>query len=387
MKTTQVLKKIAHALKNSETDAILIAGSELVQYLSGSYHPYILSHPQTPFWVYWEKNEQPVGIVPALWKNDIKRDGWLKEVVSYQGNIDTCSDWLNVLQRVIGKKVKILGVDLLGWKQGVYNQFASAQTNILCEPVDSWLNDLRMRKTSDEIELLKEVAFRTDHGINGAIHHITVDRRMTALTLAEELRVHTQERGIDLYGYHACARVASGKFVNQYWTLPPVFGYSHIVDFAEGEPIRMNARTFMNGYWSDAARMMTMGEPSAEQSQGYRDLVVLREFMLSIIRPGIVCEDLFHQVEAFAKQVDISWQADYGLGHGIGVAPSEKPYLSAGEKIMLDEAMVLVLTPVIKTKSGMLFQSNDTIVIKKDGCEVMGWYKDWREPYIPIFSI
>jgi Xaa-Pro aminopeptidase len=387
MKSTQIQKKVSHALNTSDVDAILIAGSEMVQYLSGSYHPYILSHPKTPFWVYWEKNAQPVAIVPALWKNDIKRDGWLKEVYSYQGNIDSGADWLKTLQQVLGKKVKTLGVDLEGWKQGAFDQFSKAQTNIVFEPMDGWLDNLRMHKTADEIALLKDVAYRTDHGINGAIHHITVDRRMTALTLAEELRVHTQERGIALYGYHACARVASGKFVNQLWPLPPVFGYSHIVDFAEGDLIRMNVRTFMDGYWSDATRMMTMGEPSAEQSQGYCELVSLRDFVLTMMRPGMVCADIFNQVETYAVKENIQWQSQYGLGHGIGVAPAEKPYLSAGDKQVLDEDMVLVLTPIVKSKSGMLFQSNDTILIKKDGCEVMGWYKDWREPYIPIFSI
>lgn len=387
MKTTQVLHKLNQALTQLKVDAILIAGPEAVQYLSGSYHPYILSHPKTPFWVYMEKNGQPVGIVPALWKNDIKRDGWLKEVHAYQGNLDTGTDWLTTLAKVLGTKTNTLGVDLAGWQQGVFSQFSSAYPDIRFEPVDAWITGLRIIKTEDEIALLKDVAYRTDHGINGAIHHITVDRRMTALTLAEELRVHTQERGITLYGYHACARVASGKYVNQLWPLPPAYGFSHIIDFAEGEPIRMNTRTFMNGYWSDASRMMTMGEPSVEQSHGYQELVNLRNFVMTLLRAGTVCDDLFKQVETFAKEENIQWQSAYGLGHGIGTAPIEKPYFCAGEKITLDVNMVLVLTPIIKTKSGMLLQSNDTVLITKEGCEVIGWYKDWREPYIPIFSI
>jgi Xaa-Pro aminopeptidase len=387
MKTKLVFDKITQAMNQKDFDAILVAGSEMVQYLSGSYHPYILSHPKTPLWIYWEKNARPVGIAPALWKNDLKREGWLDEVLPYQGTVDLDSDWLSVLQQVIGDKPKTLGVDLSGWQFAVYNQFCAANPGIKCISVDAWLNDLRMQKTSDELALLTDVAYRTDHGINGAIHHITVDRRMTALTLAEELRVHTQERGIDLYGYHASARVASGRYVSQLWPLPPVFGYSHIIDFAEGEPIRMQARTFMDGYWSDASRMMTMGEPSAEQSQGYQALVKLRDFTLTLLRPGMQCADLFHQVEAYARKENILWHSEFGLGHGIGVAPVEKPYLCAGDQTILVEDMVLVLTPIIETTSGLLFQSNDTVLVQKEGSKVVGWYKDWREPYVPIFSI
>jgi Xaa-Pro dipeptidase len=49
--------------------------------------------------------------------------------------------------------------------------------------------------------------------------------------------------------------------------------------------------------------------------------------------------------------------------------------------------MVLVLDPVIRDSDGQFWQSKDTVVVTAGGNQVIGWYKDWREPYIPISSI
>ena len=74
---------------------------------------------------------------------------------------------------------------------------------------------------------MENLALDMDHGINGAIHHVTIDRYQTALTLAEEIRVHTTERELDLVGYHAsiscrCRRGHLPDLANaaRLWLLP-----------------------------------------------------------------------------------------------------------------------------------------------------------------------
>jgi hypothetical protein len=46
--------------------------------------------------------------------------------------------------------------------------------------------------------------------------------------------------------------------------------------------------------------------------------------------------------------------------------------------------MVLVLEPVVRGPEAALLGAKDTVVVTETGCRLVGWWKDWREPYIPI---
>jgi len=52
----------------------------------------------------------------------------------------------------------------------------------------------------------------------------------------------------------------------------------------------------------------------------------------------------------------------------------------------IKEGMVLVLDPVIYGPNQEIMRSKDTVVITEKGCKIIGWYKDWREPYIALNS-
>jgi hypothetical protein len=44
--------------------------------------------------------------------------------------------------------------------------------------------------------------------------------------------------------------------------------------------------------------------------------------------------------------------------------------------------MVIVLNPVVEAPGGELLMGKDTVFITEEGAEVVGWFKDWREPFI-----
>ena len=69
-------------------------------------------------------------------------------------------------------------------------------------------------------------------------------------------------------------------------------------------------------------------------------------------------------------------------GHGIGVASQEAPWIAPGDAPGLKEGMVLVLTPHVQGPGGTILYSRDTVLLDFNGCKILGWYKDWREPYV-----
>ncbi len=75
------------------------------------------------------------------------------------------------------------------------------------------------------------------------------------------------------------------------------------------------------------------------------------------------------------------------LGHGIGVADVEAPYISAKDDTKICPGMALVIRPVVEGPKGELLWSSDTVVVEDDGPRVVGWYKDWRAPYVANYTL
>jgi len=385
-----MMQKIYDSLKNLKYDAVLVCGSDNAQYLSGALLPFAPYRRGQVFMVFLTKEGESACFCPAEWESTVRETGWVKSIIPYNSNGEDPGGLIEAVAQLL-KNMKTtlseIGIDLDRMPRYLFEALRVRLPGLRWVGCDSWLAKLRMVKTPAEVQLLEEAAFKTDHGINGAIHHVTVDRRITALTLAEELRVHTEERGIDLVGYHAASHVSSGDEAKTIWSNPPKYGYSMTNDLHSGEMVRMKILTCHNGYWADATRMMIMGDPTPQQSEAFKQMVLLRDKALELIKPGTKCSDVYAGICAEASKANIAILEGMELGHGVGVTPWESPFISPCDSTILEEGMVLVLDPFVRDPAGNIWQSKDTLVVTDCGNRILGWYKDWREPYIPIASI
>jgi len=391
MNNLDIIEKVVDGIRKAKFDAIVTFGPDNAQYLSGAQLPINYYQSDQLLIVVCLQNGKQVCICPAEWESAVQESTWIKNIITYRSGSQNIAAFISIIKGLvesIDNKHPVLGLDKHRVSQQIYEFLIKEIPTAEWRDCSTMVRNIRSVKTQNEVDLLEKVAEMTDHGINGAIHHVTVDRRTTALTLAEELRVHCQERGVDMVGYHASARVASNpEDLGVMWHFTPKFGYSRTNDFEPEETARMEIKNSLQGYWSDAARIMTLGEPTKEQHEAYEWLVFLREAVIKHIKPGRKCSEVFNLVKTEAEKAGISWITDLGLGHGIGISPCEPPYINASDTTLLEENMVLVIAPVIQTPLGKILYSKDTIVVTPLGCRVVGWYKDWREPYVPIASI
>jgi Xaa-Pro dipeptidase len=390
MKDLGILSKVQRALNNSEYGAVVIVGADNVQYLTGAPLPFAPYRPGQYALVSWPKAGGPACICPFEWETTICSRGWVSDLMPYAAAGDSPMPAVRLVAQYLKQSVSegaVVGLDMARATPAFVSALQAALPGVRLVACDRWLADLRMVKTLAELVLLEEIADKTDHGINGAIHHVVVERFKTQLTLAEDIRVHCLERGLDLRGYGGAAQVACGEAATSFWPLAPKYGYSGTESLEEGQMVRLSMRGHLAGYWSDACRMMVMGPQSEAQAAAYAQLVALREAVVARLKPGIRCSQVYHEVAAEAKQAGIDFIVELGLGHGIGVAPCEPPYLSASDDTVLASGMVLVLDPVVCGPDREIMRSKDTVIITETGCKIIGWYRDWREPYIPIQAI
>ena len=108
---------------------------------------------------------------------------------------------------------------------------------------------------------------------------------------------------------------------------------------------------------------------------------------MAAIKPGVKCSSVYEAVKEKAAEKGIELVSGIGVGHGVGVTSNEPPYLTASEDTELGSGMVVVLSPVIRGPSGEIMMSKDTVIVEDEGCKLVGWYMDWREPYVANYTL
>ena len=397
---TEITDKVDTAIRDSEYDALIIFGADHIRYLTGAMIPtaQVASPHKTA--VFLRKGHEPLLLAPAGLRDSFRSMGRIRNVQAYyphgpsvSGNESPVSPRKETLEALVSSLVQDAGLESA--KIGVtkrrvsqkeserFREFLPKAEFLSC---DEWITGLRMVKTGAERNLIEKIAYKADHAITGAAHHVMVYATRPEKGLSEIIRVHGLERGLDMTGYESLAVGASGEHTATPWPEAPYFGVGGGKVLKEGELVRMELRASLDGYWTDAARPLTMGPPSKGQAEAHAGLNAVRQELLKALRPGVSCSEIASRITRFCGEHDVELSFDHGFGHGIGVEPVEPPYLDESDETALEAGMVLVLTPTVFGPEGELVRSYDTVVIEEDCARLTGTYRDWSTPYEAVRS-
>lgn len=383
MNKSEIIKKIQSELSQSRYERVLLFGLDNIRYVAGGVLPFLGTLENDKVAVFLQRNEEPILIAPSWLKDTLRSIGRIRNVQVYTTAIE---DVLPILIRRFGLENAEIGISEKRISYELYNSLQKILPKVSFSGCDQWITNVRMVKTEGEQELLEEVARKTDHGLSGAAHHVMVYAPRPEKGLSEIIRVHCIERELDMVGYESLSIGASGEHTHTPWPEAPFFGVGRGKYLEENELVRMEIRASLHGYWSDAARMLTMGSPTAEQANSYQQVVAIRKKALSLLRPGIAASDVASELLGFCEANTIPVIKEHGFGHGIGVVPIEPPFIDVSDPTVLKNGMVLVINPTVKGSSGELVRSYDTVIIGPTSSRLVGWYKNWDEPYKAVAS-
>ncbi len=387
MKDLGVITNLQQALQSSQFDAVLLFGADHVRYASEAPLPFIPALPLETLGIFISPDEAVV-LSPAWLKDTLRNEGNISKVLTYGPN-DAWSKMEDLVCAAVKNTLQggaVIGVPTRRISSRMMEQLQIRLDTISMISCDAWIRTLRMVKTEKELALLEDAAMRTDHALAAAAHHVMVYAARPEKGLSEIIRVHCLEREMDMSGYESLAVGASGEHTADPWPEAPYYGVGLGKQLQQGEWVRMEIRNSLHGYWSTAARMLTMGPPSDEQHMTYQMIVRLRKETLRILKAGARCCDVFDRVCSFAEEHEIPLVKELGLGHGAGVSPVEPPYLDPSDSTCLAPSMVLVLTPTVRGSGGELVRSFDTVLIEEDHSRILGWYRNWETPYLAVSS-
>jgi Xaa-Pro dipeptidase len=389
MMKEEIIEKINKAVIDAGYDALLVFGYDNLQYLTGAYLHYPQVFPDRYMAVFWPRDEPPTCIVPHEWERSFLNIAWVKKTRTYNENPGSPSNIVEVVAiaaKSTVRKTGKIGVDINRIPLNLYNSLESALGDFQLVPCDDLLRELRITKTPKELELIEEIATKTDHAIAGQAHHVLVVQATGEMSNTENVRIHAIERELDEVGHHAVAQVVAGENTKKWWPGAPMYGIGYNRVPQHREWMRIELVASVKGYWCNGARMLAMGDLTEEQKADYQKLVSLKETLRETLKPGIKASAVYEAVKIAASEKGINLEPKIVLGAGIGVTNYEPPYISGADNTFLEAGMVIEFNPVVHGSNGELLMNKDTFIVTEEGNKIVGWWKDWREPFISNYT-
>ncbi|WP_413532576.1 M24 family metallopeptidase [Empedobacter brevis] len=127
----------------------------------------------------------------------------------------------------------------------------------------------------------------------------------------------------------------------------------------------------INGYAAELERTFFTSDPTNEQKEVFEIMLEARKKSYEILKAGVIAEDIDYASRNFIKEKGLGDNLLHRTGHGIGLGNHEGPYLAVGDKTVLEENMIVSIEPGIYIEGVGGFRHSDTVLIKKDGYEIL----------------
>jgi Xaa-Pro aminopeptidase len=173
------------------------------------------------------------------------------------------------------------------------------------------------------------------------------------------------------YDYLNCSFLTAG------WPAPKSAQPHSVPDFHArmgSGPIVLMSYNRVNGYAAECERTVFLGDPSARELELYNLVMEARALAYSMVRPGVRCADSDQATQELFASKGYQDHIIHRTGHGIGLGNHEQPWLSNGSSDVLAENMVISIEPALYFDEIGGFRHSDTVLVTKDGYEILTKY-------------
>jgi len=227
------------------------------------------------------------------------------------------------------------------------------------------VDEARMIKTEDEIQLMREASSINDRAMGELIEFIKE---------AKHSEVQVGQLLGDIYK----------KYDTHAFSFDPLICYGanaaephHGSDgtmLGQDQSIIVDIGGITNDYASDMTRSFFFGEPNEEYQKIY-DLVKAANLAgIAAVKPGAKFSDIDKAARAVIEAGGYGPYFTHRTGHNIGINVHEFPDVSSVNDMEVQEGMVFSVEPGIYLSGKYGVRIEDLVVVTKEGCEVLNKY-------------
>ncbi|MGE7696158.1 M24 family metallopeptidase [Lysinibacillus sp. NPDC094177] len=242
----------------------------------------------------------------------------------------------------------------------VYQLMSSKLTATLM-PLSNIVENLRMIKTPEEIELIKKAAWISDEAFKYILTFIKPG--VSEIDIANELEFHMRKNGATGAAFDII--IASGHRS----ALPHGVASDKIIE--NGDMLTLDFGAYYQGYRSDMTRTIAVGEPPKKLKEIYQIVYDSLQKALSNMKAGITGKEADSYSRDFIKAKGYGKNYGHGSGHGLGLDIHENIFMSTVCEDILEENMVLTVEPGIYIPEFGGVRIEDDVIVTKNGVEVI----------------
>jgi Xaa-Pro dipeptidase len=380
----QRLEKLKKQLAQNNIDAALIVQRADLFYFCGTIQD---AHLFVPV------DDEPILMVfKSL--NRARAESSLSRVVpleSPKAIFDILSHHGYVLPPTIGLELDVLPTNLYFNYQRLF-----AERNLI--DISHLIREVRAIKSPYEIEMMRRAARLSDQ-VAARVPEL-LREGITELELAGLVEAEARKRGhqgivrMRLWGSevfygHLMAGPSSAvpSFLSSptggAGTSPAVAQGPSFRPIQRHEPVLVDYVFALNGYYSDHARIFSIGELPDDLVAAHGAMLDVQALIKKTAKPGVKSGDLYDLALERTRELGydhffmgVGKERIRFVGHGVGVELDDYPFLAAGQKLELRKNMTLALEPkLILPEKGVVGVEN-THVVTKDGLDQLGQFKD-----------
>lgn len=340
--TKKRLEKLKLKLKEADLDAILIIKRENYMYISGftGTYAYLVITQNDAFL-----------LTDFRYGKQAKDEAKLFKVIQYEGRL------LDALNDVILS----MGIKNLGFEENVitYKTYTEMKKNLKVKklkPVDGMIEDIRIVKDAEEIEIIKKAVEIADEAFSHILNHIKPG--VSEYEIALELEHYMKKKGAKGISFETI--VASG-----YRSFLP-HGTAGNKKIENNEVVTLDFGAVYQNYCSDMTRTVFVGKPHEELFKIYNIVLEAQKAALEGAKRGLTGKEIDSVARSIIEDSGYGKNFGHGTGHGVGLEVHEKPTLSKKGDIKMENGMVVTIEPGIYVENLGGVRIEDMVVINDD---------------------
>ena len=119
------------------------------------------------------------------------------------------------------------------------------------------------------------------------------------------------------------------------------------------------------GYHTEETSTFAVGTPTAEMKQDYAAVKEAQEAALLAVKPGAICEDIHKTAIRTLRKHRLDRYINHSLGHGVGIALHESPFLGMGRREKLERDDVVTDEPGVYRAGKYGIRIEDTLRVDR----------------------
>ncbi len=345
------LNKLRQKLADSEVDAFFISQPENRYYLSGfdGSDGFLLITPQNT-----------ILATDFRYIEQAKRQAPDYEIFQITNNI---ADWFPRL--VAEFNLRRLGFEAGHITFARYQQLTDAlnkaKSQLELTSVDGLVESLRAIKEPEEVELITKASAISDSAFEYIKDVIHIG--MSEKEVAWEIEKFMREKGSQAIPFDII--VASGPNSALPHAQPSEYAIT------SGEPIVIDIGARIGGYSSDLSRTICVGSHDDTFNKVYDTVLRAQLAAIAAIKEGMTGGEADNLAREVIKQAGYGEAFGHSLGHGVGLAPHERPRLGPNSKEQLVNGMVFTIEPGIYLTGWGGVRIEDTVVMESGKIRVI----------------